>query len=589
MQQNREKKTFYRRSNTVILRSQRTVVEDYHMAGMGGTPIIILRDTRRETGKEAISNNIMAARAVADSVRSTLGPKGMDKLLVDALGDVTITNDGVTILKEMDVQHPAAKMIIEAAKTQDKEVGDGTTTVAVLAGELLKKAEVLLDQDVHPTVIVAGYRMAAERALKILDSIAINVSEKDKEILNRVAVTAMTGKMTESPDSKIAGYAVDLVANVAEAKNGKMVVDLDRANVEKKVGESTQDSEMIEGVVVDKEIVHQNMPRKVENARVALLGVAIEAKDPENKAEIQITNSTQFQLFMEHEKKRIREVVDTVLATGANVIFCQKGIDDLAQHMLANAGVLALRRVIRGDLDKLSRATGANIVTSLDEMTPKDLGTAALVEERRVGRGVMTFVTGTKSPALTLLLRGGTQQVLNSLERALDDAMHAVADTIEDGKLVPGGGATEIELSLRLREYAATFKGREQLAIAKFAEALEIVPKTLAENAGYNSIDKLVELKSRHETNKNMGLNAFTGEIVDVLQQGVIEPHRIKLQAILSATDAASLILRIDDVMASTRKKEEAGPGAGGMPGGMPGMGMGGMPGMGMGGMPGMM
>lgn len=560
------------------------------MAGMGGTPIIILRDTRRETGKEAISNNIMAARAVANAVRSTLGPKGMDKLLVDALGDVTITNDGVTILKEMDVQHPAAKMIIEASKTQDKEVGDGTTTVAVLAGELLKKAEVLLDLDVHPTVIVEGYRMAAERALKILDTITINVSEKDKEILNKVAITAMTGKMAESPDSKIAKFAVDLVVNAAETKDGKKVVDLDRANVEKKVGESTQDSEMIEGVVIDKEILHQNMPRRIENARIALLGVAIEAKDPENKAEIQITNSTQFQLFMESEKRRIKEVVDLVLATGANVIFCQKGIDDLAQHLLANAGVLALRRVIKSDLDKLSRATGANVVTSLEEMTPNDLGTAALVEERRVGTGVMTFVTGTKSPAVTLLLRGGTQQVLDSLERALDDAMHAVADTIEDGTLVPGGGATEIELALRLREYASTFKGREQLAITKFAEAVEIVPKTLAENAGYNSIDKLVELKSKHEKNKNMGLNAYTGEVVDMVQQGVIEPLRIKLQAIQSATDAASLILRIDDVMASTKKREEAGPG--GMPGGMggmpPGMGMGGMP-MGMGGMPGMM
>lgn len=562
------------------------------MAGMGGMPIIILKDTRRETGKEAISNNIMAARAVANAVRSTLGPKGMDKLLVDALGDVTITNDGVTILKEMDVQHPAAKMIIEAAKTQDKEVGDGTTTVAVLAGELLKKAEALLELDVHPTVIVEGYRMAAEKALKILEAITIKVSEKDREILDKVAITAMTGKLAESPDSKIAKFAVDLVVNATETQNGKKVVDLDRANVEKKVGESTHDSEMIEGVVVDKEILHQNMPRRIENARIALLGVAIEAKDTENKAEIQITNSSQFQLFMEHEKKRIKEVVDLVLATGANVIFCQKGIDDLAQHLLANAGVLALRRVIKSDLDKLSRATGANVVTSLEEMTPKDLGTAAVVEERRVGTGVMTFVMGTKSPAVTLLLRGGTQQVLDSLERALDDAMHAVADTIEDGKLVPGGGATEIELSLRLREYASTFKGREQLAITKFAEAVEIIPKTLAENAGYNSIDKLVELKSKHEKSKNMGLNAYTGEVVDMLQQGVIEPLRIKIQAIQSATDAASLILRIDDVMASTKKKEEAGPGMGGMPGGMggmPGMGMGGMPGMGMGGMPGMM
>ncbi len=561
------------------------------MAGMSGTPIIILRDTRRETGKEAISNNIMAARAVANSVRSTLGPKGMDKLLVDAMGDVTITNDGVTILKEMDVQHPAAKMIIEAAKTQDKEVGDGTTTVAVLAGELLKKAENLLDQDVHPTVIVEGYRMASEKALEILNSIAIPVSEKDRDILDRIAITAMTGKMAESPDSKIARFAVDLILDATETQNGKKTVDLDKANVEKKVGESTQDSKMIPGVVIDKEIVHQNMPRRIENARIALLGVAIESKDTENKAEYQITNSAQFQLFMDYEKEQVKAVVDKVLASGANVVFCQKGIDDLAQHLLANAGVLALRRVIKSDLDKLSKATGANVVTSLDVLTPSDLGTAGLVEERRVGTGVMTFVTGTKNPAITLLLRGGTQQVLDSLERALDDAMHAVADVVEDGKMVAGGGAAEIELSLRLKEYAATLKGREQLAIAKFAEAVEIVPKTLAENAGFDSIDKLVELKSKHEKNKNAGLNAYTGEVTDMLSLGVVEPLRVKLQAVQSAKDAASLILRIDDVLASTKKREEGAPG--GMPGGMggmpPGMGMGGMPGMGGMGMPGMM
>ncbi len=561
------------------------------MAGMSGTPVIILRDTRRETGKDAISNNIMAARAVANAVRSTLGPKGMDKLLVDSIGDVTITNDGVTILKEMDVQHPAAKMIIEAAKTQDKEVGDGTTTVAVLAGELLKKAEVLLDQDVHPTVIVQGYMQAAEKAVQILKSMAKDVSGKDRKLLNKIAETAMTGKLTESPDNKIAGFAVDLVLGAAETVNGKTTVDLDKVNVEKKVGESTLDSEIISGVVIDKEIVHQNMPRRIEDARIALLSAPIESKDTETKAEYQITSSLQFQLFMDHEKKRIKEVVDKVLASGANVVFCQKGIDDLAQHHLANAGILALRRVIKSDLDKLSKATGANIATSLDELTPADLGAAGLVEERRIGSGVMTFVTKTKNPSVTLLLRGGTQQVLNGLERALDDALHAVADVIEDGKLVAGGGAPEIELSLRLREYAATLKGREQLAVTKFAEAMEIVPRTLAENGGFDPIDKTVELKSGHEKNKNAGLNAYTGEVVDMYKLGVVEPLRVKIQAIQSATDAASLILRIDDVLASTRKKEGA-PGAGGMRpgmGGMPGMGMGGMPGMGgMGGMPGM-
>ena len=559
------------------------------MAGLSGTPIIILKDTRRESGKDATSNNIMAARAVANAVRSTLGPKGMDKLLVDSTGDVTITNDGVTILKEMDVQHPAAKMIIEAAKTQDSEVGDGTTTVAILAGELLKKAEDLLGQGVHATVIVDGYVLAAKKASEILDSIAIDVPANGRDLLDKIAKTAMTGKWAETPEGKISGYAVDIVLSAVETTDGKRTVDLDKIKVEKKVGESIEDSELIEGVVVDKTRAHQNMPRLIEKAKIALLSAPIEVRDTETKAELQIKTSSQFQLFMDQEKAAIKAVVDKVLKSGANVIFCQKGIDDLAQHHLADAGVLALRRVNRSDLDRLSRATGANIVTSLDELKPSDLGTADLVEEKKVGNGAMTFVSGTRNKSVTLVLRGGTQQVLDSMERALDDAVHAVADVIEDQRVIPGGGASEVELSLRLREYASTLKGREQLAVAKFAEALEIVPKTLAENAGFNFIDKLVELKKGHDTDKKAGLNVYTGKIVDMYDLGVVEPLRVKVQAIQSATDAASLILRIDDVLSSTKKKPE-GPGAGGMPGGMPGMGgMGGMPGMGSMGMPGMM
>src|SRR5512137_239427 len=372
------------------------------MAGMGGSPIIILRDTRRESGKDAISNNIMAARAVANAVRSTLGPKGMDKLLVDSIGDVTITNDGVTILKEMDVQHPAAKMLIEAAKTQDKEVGDGTTTVAVLVGELLKKAEILLDQKVHPTMIVQGYQMAAEKAIEIAKGMAVDASEDDRALLEKIAETAMTGKLSsEAGDSKMAKYAVELVLNALESYNGKKKFDMDRVNVEKKVGESTLDSQIIEGVVIDKEIVHQNMPRKVENARIALLSTPIESKDTETKTELQITSSTQFQQFMEHEKLRIKEAADKVIASGATVVFCQKGIDDLAQHHLANAGILAMRRVIKKDMDKLARATGATIVTGLDELKADDLGSAALVEEKRIGNGIMTFVSGTKNHSAT--------------------------------------------------------------------------------------------------------------------------------------------------------------------------------------------
>jgi len=410
---------------------------------------------------------------------------------------------------------------------------------------------------------------------------AYDVSETDRALLEKVAETATTGKLAYSEDNKIAKYAVELVLNATEMYDGKKKFDMDKVNVEKKVGESIQDSEIIEGVVIDKEIVHQNMPRKVVNAKVALLSAPIESKDTETKTEVQITSSAQFQLFMEHEKQRIKEAADKVIASGATVVFCQKGIDDLAQHYLANAGILALRRVIKKDLDKISKATGANILTSLDELSPKELGSAALVEERHVGNGIMTFVTGTKNHAVTLLLRGGTQQVLNGLERALDDALHAVADVVEENKLVAGGGAPEIELSLRLREYAATLKGREQLAITKFAEAMEIVPKTLAENAGFDAIDKIVELKNRHEKSKNAGLNAYTGEVSDMYQLGVVEPLKVKVQAILSATDAASLILRIDDVLASTKKPPERVPGAGGMPGGMPpGMGGMGMPGM---------
>ncbi|MCJ7445415.1 MAG: TCP-1/cpn60 chaperonin family protein [Methanotrichaceae archaeon] len=554
------------------------------MAGLGGMPIIILKDTRRDTGREAISNNIMAARAVANAVRSTLGPKGMDKLLVDSIGEVTISNDGATILKEMDVQHPAAKMLIEAAKTQDKEAGDGTTTVAILTGELLKKAEDLISQNVHPTVIVNGYRIASEKAIEILKSISMDASEKNRNILEMVSRTAITGKMAESPDSRIAAYAVDLVLNAMEIFNGKKVVDLDKANVEKKVGESVQDSEMIQGIVIDKEIVHSNMPRRIEKAKIALLSAPIEAKDTETKAEYKITSSDQIELFMEHEKQTIKAVADKVIASGANVVFCQKGIDDLAQHYLADAGILALRRVIKSDLEKLAKATGAEIITSLDELTPTDLGTADVVEEKRIGKGVLTFVTGTKNPAVTLLLRGGTQQVLDDLERSLDDAMHAVTDVVEDGKIVPGGGATEIEISIRLREFASKLKGREQLAVFKYAEAIEIIPKTLAENAGFNPIDKLVELKSAHEKEKNAGLNAYSGHIEDMYKLGVVEPIRVKLQAILSAADAATLILKVDDVLASTKKKEDEGIGGGRM-GGMPGMGMGGMGGMGMPGM----
>ena len=530
------------------------------MAGLVGQPILILKEsTRRERGKDALLNNIMAARAVAGIVKSTLGPRGMNKMLVDTVGEVTITADGVTILNEMEVEHPAAKMLVEAAKTQDKEVGDGTTTVALLTGELLKKAEELIEQGVHPTVIVSGYRTSAKKAAEILKTMTVDIKDDDREILEKVAMTAMAGKGSESPDSKIASFAVDIVRSVVEEENGKKIVDLDEIKVEKRVGEGIDDSELINGILIDKERVHPNMPKKIEGAKIALLGTAIEVRDTETKAEISITSTDQFQLFQNREREMVSAVVDKLLSTGVNVIFCQKGIDDMAQHYLASEGVIAYRRVTKSDLKRLSKATGANVVTSLDELKSGDLGEAQLVEERKIGGNAMTFILGCKNPlSVSLLLRAGTQQVLDGIERALDDALHVVAATVEDRKVVPGGGATEIELFLRLKEYAATLKGREQLAVLKFADAIQVVPKTLAENGGFDSIKKLTEIKSMHMKNgKAVGLDVYTGELADMMEMGIIEPLRVKTQAIQSAVDATSLILRIDDVIASARKTEE--------------------------------
>ncbi|HII06187.1 MAG TPA: thermosome subunit [Methanotrichaceae archaeon] len=554
------------------------------MAGLGGQPILILREgSRRERGKEAMSNNIMAARAVAKAVRSTLGPRGMDKLMVDTVGDVTITNDGVTILRNMEVEHPAAKMLVEAAKAQDDVVGDGTTTVAVLIGELLKRAEELMDQGVHPTMIVSGYRMASDKAVEVLEGMAQKISVEDRDLLENIALTAMTGKLAGAPDVKIAQHAVDMVLAVTEETDeGKKVVTIKNVILEKKAGESMEDSELFQGIIIDRERVHSNMAKKVENAKIALLGTPLEVRDTETKAEISITSSDQFKIFANQEKEAIKKVVDKVIATGANVIFCQKGIEDLAQSYLTKAGITAFRRIRKTDLKKLARASGGNIVTNLDEMTPADLGHADQVEEKKVGGARMTFVTGLeKKGTVSLLLRGGTQQVVDSLERALDDALHAVAAAVEDETLVAGGGAPEVELYLKLREYSANFKGREQLAVEKFAEAMAEIPKALAENAGFDAITKLTDMKSSHESGmKTGGVNTLDGKVMDMWAMGVVEPLRVKTQAIKSATDATNLILRIDDVIASKRTAQPpAGAGMGGMPGGMCGMpaGMGGM------------
>jgi len=522
--------------------------------------------------------NITAAKAVANAVRTTLGPKGMDKMLVDTIGDVVITNDGVTILKEMDIEHPAAKMMVEVAKTQDDEVGDGTTTAVVIAGELLKRAEDLLEQDVHPTVIASGYRMAAEKAQEILKEIAISIKKDDKAMLKKIAETAMTGKGAEASKEKLCDLVVRAVTMVADEDG---TVDKDYIKVEKKVGGTIDDSEIIEGVLIDKERVHPGMPKKVTKAKILLLNAAVEFKKTEVDAEINITSPDQLQAFLDEEERMIKNIVDKIVASGANVLFCQKGIDDIAQHYLSKAGVMAARRVKKSDMEKLARATGGAMVSSIDAISKEELGYAGLVEERKVSGEEMIFVMDCKNPkSVSLIIKGGTEHVVDELERAIEDALRVVSVVLEDKKFVAGGGAPETELSLRLREYAATVGGRAQLAIEAFAGALEIIPRTLAENAGLDPIDMLVEIRAAHEKGKKtVGLDVFEGKAVDMLKQGVVEPLRVKTQAIASAAEAAVMILRIDDVIASSKSAAPEGMPPGGM-GGMGG-GMGGMPGMG--------
>lgn len=543
------------------------------MAGQySGTPIFILREgSQRTAGRDAQGSNIMAAKAVASAVRTTLGPKGMDKMLVDTMGDVVITNDGVTILKEMDIEHPAAKMMVEIAKTQDQEVGDGTTTAVVLAGELLKQAEDLLEQEIHPTVIAAGYRAAADKSMEILKTLAVSVSTKDEDLLQKIATTAMTGKGSQSARDELAVMAVDAVKAVVDADG---TVDTDNITVEKKVGGGITDSMLVAGVVIDKDRLHPNMPKKVTDARIALLNAAIEIEKTEVDAKIQITSPDQLQAFLDQEETMLKDMVDKIVASGANVVFAQKGIDDLAQHFLAKAGIYTVRRVKKSDIEKLARATGGRVVTSIHELTKDDLGKSCIVEERKVSDEKMTFVEECENPkSVSIILRGGTEHVVDELERAMEDALRVVGVAVEDKMLVAGGGAPEVELALRLRAYASTVGGREQLAIESFADAMEVIPKTLAENAGLDQIDTLVALRSAHEKGmKTAGLDMDSGKPVDMLKLGVVEPLRVKTQAIQSAAEAAVMILRIDDVIAS-----KSGPGgAGGMPGGMPG-GMGGM------------
>jgi thermosome len=557
----------------------------------GSLPVILLKEGSSENkGREAQKNNIQAAKIIAEIVRSSLGPRGMDKMLVDALGDVTITNDGATILKEIDVQHPAAKMLVEISKTTDSEVGDGTTSAVVLAGALLENAESLLTQNVHPTVIVDGYRKASRKALQYLKEIAEEVTANDKSILTKIARTSMQTKIVRKDSDYLADLIVKAVISVAEKDNNKFVIDQDDVKVEKKAGGSMKDSVLIEGIVLDKEVIHSGMPKKITDAKIALINSALEIDKTEFDAKINISNPQQMKTFLDEENRMIKNMVDKVIASGANILLCQKGIDDMAQHYLARAGILAVRRVKESDLTKLAKATSARIVTNLDDLFEKDLGSAQLVEERKIEEDRWVFVEGCKNPkSVTLLLRGGSQRVVDEVERSVHDALMVVKDVMENPAIVAGGGAPETYAATKIRSWAKSLEGREQLAVEKFADSLEIIPLTLSENAGMDPIDTLTNLRSKQlKGEKWTGIDVMKGKVSNMKTSEIIEPLAVKNQIVSSATEAACMLLRIDDVIAIAKS---AGPpgGEGGMPG-MGGMGgMGGMPGMGgMGGMPGM-
>ncbi|MBI2564919.1 TCP-1/cpn60 chaperonin family protein [Candidatus Woesearchaeota archaeon] len=540
-------------------------------------PIFILPEgTQRTTGKNAQRNNILAAKLVAETVRTTLGPKGMDKMIVDSLGDITVTNDGVTILEQMQIEHPAAKMIVEVAKTQEEEVGDGTTTAVIIAGELLKNSEDLLDKEIHPTVIVKGYRIAAEKAQEILRQIAEPVSTKDESLLKKIAETAITGKGAESCKGKLAEIAVKAVKRVLEENEHGVSFDKEHIKLEKKVGGSVEDTELIEGVVIEKEAVHPGMPKHVKDAKIALIDCALELKDTEIDAKIQITDPTQIKAFVDQEENMLREMVEKVVKSGANTVFCQKGIDDIAQHFLAKKGIYAARRVKKSDMEAIARSTGAVIITNLVDLSAKDLGHAGEVFEQRVGNEEMTFVVGCKNPkSVTILVKGGTTHIVDEAKRAMTDAIGDVAASLKNKLIVAGAGAPEIEVAKELKKFADSLSGREQLAVNAFANALEVIPRTLAENAGLDPIDILTELKSAHDKKQKWaGVDVFKGKIMDSWKSGVIEPLKIKTQAISSASEVAQMILRIDDVISGGSSGEGGGhmpPMGGGMPPGMMG------------------
>ncbi|UCH69702.1 MAG: TCP-1/cpn60 chaperonin family protein [Candidatus Bathyarchaeota archaeon] len=539
-----------------------------------GTPVLILREgSSRSRGREAQHANVMAALTVAEAVKSALGPKGMDKMLVDSFGDATITSDGRTVLDEMDIQHPAAKMMVEVAKTQDDEVGDGTTTAVIVAGKLLEKAEDLIEKNVHPTIIIDGYRKAADKALETLENIAISVKSTDRKMVEKVAMTSMASKLVAENKEYLAKIASSGVLQVAERIKGQFKVDIDDVRVEKKAGEAVTDTRLINGIVLDKEVVHSGMPKRVEKAKIALLDTPLEIEKTEFDAKINIESPEQMDAFMHEEENMLKEMVKKIVAHGVNVVICQKGIDDLAQHFLARKNILAVRRVKKSDMEKLSKATGGKTATKIDELTKADLGYAELVEERKIGDDKMTFIEGCKDPrSVTILIRGGTERIIDEAERSIHDALCVSRDVVEEPKILAGGGAPELEIAKALKEYAGRLPGREHLAVMRFAEALEAVPITLAENAGLDPIDTMSKLRVLHEKGDVWaGIEAHKGKVMNMKRLSVFEPLAVKKQIIKSATEAASMILKIDDVIAGGKMKAPPVP-----PKGAPGMGPGG-------------
>jgi thermosome len=558
----------------------RPVKELFDLSSAGGIPVLVLKEgSSRSRGREAQGNNIEAAKVVAEVVKSALGPKGMDKMLVDSFGDVTITSDGRTILDEMDIQHPAAKMMVEVAKTQDNEAGDGTTTAVIISGELLNKAQELIEKSVHPTVIIDGYRKAAEKALETLEKIAIKIDVESSDYLKKAAMTAMASKLVAEHKEYLADIAVKAILAVAEKDGEKYKADIDDVKVEKKPGESVRGTKLVQGIVLDKDIAHSGMPKRVEKAKIALLDCPLEIEKTEFDAKINIESPEQMEGFLKQEEDMLRNMVDKILKAGANVVLCEKGVDDMAQHFLARKGIMLVRRNKKSDMEKLAKATGGKIVTNLDALNADDLGYAALVEERKIGDDKMTFIEGCKHPkAVTILIRGGTQRIIDEAERSIHDALCVVRDLIEEPKLVAGGGAPELEVSRALRKYAETLPGREQLAVRAFAEAFEAIPSTLTENAGLDPIDILSDLRSRHEKGETWaGIEVISGKIQDMSKAGVFEPLAVKKQIVKSATEASTMLLKIDDVIAAGKMRTPPTPPGGG-PGGMPG---GGYPGMG--------